>query len=458
LRSTWPLVREVILAALPLVVALILLLPLWPPAAGAVLLAGLGGLAVAAIVATQRWRALGRIRQWLERRLAGENPRRPDLADDSMAEAIFPPVLALARRLQRQERLIAAQRRLLEQLIEALPDPVILVDRNLEVRRLNRAARTNFNVESEGVPLARVVRDPGLLTAVGAAIADGEASTVGFNPAIDRRKQFGARIEPVDLPEGERGVLITLREETEQVMIERMRSDFVANASHEIRTPLASLTGFIETLRGPARDDPDARESFLESMADETARMTRLVDDLLSLSRIELAASQPPEAMVELDGLLESVADNLRPLVARRGMTIETEADRPLPRVRGDHDQLYQLVSNLIDNAGKYGAAKTPIRVVARRLAQAPASAGPLAGRPAVEVAVADQGPGIPKEHLPRLTERFYRVDKARSRQAGGTGLGLAIVKHIVRRHQGVLLIDSELGEGSAFRVLLPIP
>jgi two-component system phosphate regulon sensor histidine kinase PhoR len=295
---------------------------------------------------------------------------------------------------------------------------------------------------------------------VSGTLQAGTASNVAFSPALDRTKRFSARIEPVELGEqdggGGRGVLVTLREQTEQVMIERMRSDFVANASHEIRNPLAAIQGIIETLRGPARHDPKARDMFLEVMAGEAARMARLVDDLLSLSRTELSAHQPPTERCDLAGILGQVLDRMRPVAAETGVRIEAEIAPGLPELVADPDQLHQLFVNLIDNAVKYGGEGKTVRVAAASLAAAPADAGPAAGRPCVRVAVRDEGPGIAREHIPRLTERFYRVENARSRRLRGTGLGLAIVKHILRRHQGHLAVESEPGRGSEFSVLLP--
>jgi two-component system phosphate regulon sensor histidine kinase PhoR len=219
---------------------------------------------------------------------------------------------------------------------------------------------------------------------------------------------------------------------------------------------LASLVGFIETLQGPAKDDPEARDAFLALMAEETSRMARLVDDLLSLSRIELAADQPPVETCDIADIVARVLDSARPSAGRHDVTLEHRGDTALPPVQGTPDQLHQLFTNLVDNAVKYGGPKKTVVIETTLLDPAPASGGALAGRRAVSIAVTDQGPGIAAEHIPRLTERFYRVDKARSRNAGGTGLGLAIVKHITRRHRGELLIESELGRGSTFRVLLP--
>jgi two-component system phosphate regulon sensor histidine kinase PhoR len=256
---------------------------------------------------------------------------------------------------------------------------------------------------------------------------------------------------------GQPAALIALRELTEQLMIEQMRSDFVANASHELRTPLAVVLGCIETLTGPARDDQEARERFLKIMAGEGARMTRLVDDLLSLSRIEQTEHQPPQSRVDPAACLDGVVETLRSYAAQRRVALSLRRDPQLPLVVGDRDQLVQLISNLIDNAIKYGGEGGKVEIACERVASAPIAAGSLAGRPAVRIVVADHGPGIAPEHLPRLTERFFRVDTARSRQLGGTGLGLAIVKHILRRHRGHLALESELGRGTTATVYLPV-
>jgi two-component system phosphate regulon sensor histidine kinase PhoR len=229
-----------------------------------------------------------------------------------------------------------------------------------------------------------------------------------------------------------------------------MRADFVANVSHELRTPLSTLLGFTETLRGAARDDAAARERFLGIMHDQASRMSRLVRDLLSLSRIEETEHTPPTGEVRIGAIVASVVDGL--MLQARGKSIDVVVDVPpdLPAVVGEADQLTQVFQNLIDNAIKYGRPGSKVRVTAQR-ATADGGAAAL-----VVVAVADEGEGIPREHLSRLTERFYRVDAGRSRQLGGTGLGLAIVKHIVNRHRGALAVDSELGRGTVFTVHLP--
>jgi two-component system, OmpR family, phosphate regulon sensor histidine kinase PhoR len=235
--------------------------------------------------------------------------------------------------------------------------------------------------------------------------------------------------------------------------VERTRADFVANASHELRTPLASLIGFIETLRGPAEDDPAAARRFLGIMAEQAARMERLIADLLSLSRIEMHEHQRPEGRVDLADLVARIAAELEPQIRARGAALHLDLASGLPQVPGDADQLAQVLQNLLGNSIQHGRQHG----AAIRLSAHPA--GPGAGwphRPGVALSVADDGPGIPREHISRLTERFYRVDRGRSRAAGGTGLGLAIVKHIVNRHRGQLRIASREGAGATFTVWLP--
>ncbi len=454
-------IREVGLVLLPAATALAVLLIIDAPWLVAGTLAATAALAVALVIASARQQERRRIEAWLEGLSGREPANRPATPDDPEANGIIRPVAGLARRLRRAERDNVARQRLIEQLVEALPDPILLVDSTLQVVQANTAAQRSFRIAALPVQVSLVLRDPGLLAALGAALDGKTASDLTFRPAVDQKKQFAAHIERVELPKGSPGsssggALLALREETEQVMIERMRSDFVANASHEIRNPLASLVGFIETLQGPARDDPEAREAFLGIMAEETARMARLVDDLLSLSRIELAADQPPAETCDVIEIIARVMDSVQPFARRHRVALQLLGADSLPPVQGTPDQLHQLFTNLVDNAVKYGGHGKTVAIETALLDPAPPSAGALAGRRAVAISVTDHGPGIAAEHIPRLTERFYRVDKARSRNAGGTGLGLAIVKHIVRRHRGELAIESELGRGSTFRVLLP--
>jgi len=243
-------------------------------------------------------------------------------------------------------------------------------------------------------------------------------------------------------------ILILMRDLTELERINQMRADFIANASHELRTPLASLRGFIETLQGTAKEDPKARDRFLAIMGEQASRMTRLIDALLSLSRVEMNAHVPPSGLIDLNEVLEHARDTLEPLAKSNELRIEVEGFGRPAIVRGDRDELVQVLQNLVHNALKYGANGSKVRLEAKRLAPH--------GRQGTRYAIAviDQGPGIAPEHLPRLTERFYRIE-AESKDKGGTGLGLAIVKHILNRHRGELLIASKPGKGSTFTIVL---
>jgi two-component system phosphate regulon sensor histidine kinase PhoR len=236
-----------------------------------------------------------------------------------------------------------------------------------------------------------------------------------------------------------------------------MRADFVANASHEIRTPLASIKGFIETLRGPARDDTTARDEFLKVMDEQATRMSNLISDLLSLSKIEMNAHTLPDSKVDILRIIRSEKEAFSWAAKDKNMTIKIELSDTLPQARGEERELMQVIHNLVGNAIKYGNAGTEITVVARVTSMLPQDPNFVKTDRAICIAIIDRGEGIAKDHLPRLTERFYRVDSARTRTIGGTGLGLAIVKHIINRHRGVLTIDSVVGEGSTFSVYLPI-
>ncbi len=350
---------------------------------------------------------------------------------------------------------------LLVSLLDSLPDPLLVIGPDRRIEQANRAAGQLFGDGLATRPLERVLRDPALIAATDEALRGrgGTESTIQAQVNVHLpgppARDFGVRIVPIRL-RGRPAALLSMRELTEQLMIERMRSDFVANASHELRTPLTVMRGFIDTLAGPARDDAAARERFLKTMGAEAARMSRLVDDLLSLSRIEQNEHLKPEGAVDLAGCLDSVVAALTPYAAESGSELKLLRPEQLPQVGGDRDQLIQLLTNVVDNAIKYGGEGRPVTIAARPLAKAPPGAGPVTGRPAVEIQVADQGPGIAREHLPRLTERFFRVDPALSRKLGGTGLGLAIVKHILRRHRGHIAFASELGRGTTVTITLP--
>ncbi|MDE2227656.1 MAG: PAS domain-containing protein [Alphaproteobacteria bacterium] len=341
--------------------------------------------------------------------------------------------------------------------LAALPEPLLLLDAGRRVVRANAAATALFGAHIEGRDLAGALRHP-LVLAASDQVLKGEAMrAVEFeltSPVERHLRALVARLVPE--AEGAAAVLV-LHDLTELKRTERLRADFVANASHELRTPLATLVGFIETLRGTARDDSAARDRFLGIMAEQGARMTRLVEDLLSLSRIEMNEHRPPTEAVQVETALRQAADPLEPRAKARGMRFVYDIAPDLPPVIGDGDELVQVFQNLFDNAIKYGDQGTAIEVVARPSTKALPGTRPGERVAGVAIAVHDYGPGIAHDHIPRLTERFYRVDAARSRALGGTGLGLAIVKHIVSHHRGVFEIDSELGQGSTFTVHLPV-
>ncbi|KMO39117.1 ATPase [Methylobacterium variabile] len=342
---------------------------------------------------------------------------------------------------------------LAEALLANIPDPVILIDRRALVIETNAAARALLPSLRPRHPLSFALRDPDVLAGIETVLRTGEPLKTLYSPRVPTERTFEVQIGAMQGGGAARAgpnVVLFLRDLTSAQRLETMRVDFVANASHELRTPLASLLGFIETLQGPARDDARARERFLGIMRVQALRMTRLIDDLLSLSRIELRAHVPPTQVVDVVPLARQIADSLGVLARERGVTIALEAEPGPQRILGDRDEILRVIENLAENAVKYGGdgGRVEIHVGSR-----PAEDG---RPPQVEIAVRDEGPGIAPEHLPRLTERFYRVDAASSRQQGGTGLGLAIVKHILNRHRGRLVIESTPGEGAVFRALIP--
>ncbi|MCQ1834460.1 phosphate regulon sensor histidine kinase PhoR [Neorhizobium galegae] len=333
----------------------------------------------------------------------------------------------------------------------ALDIPAFVLGEDVTVLYQNKAAERAFGILSPGSHLSARLRSPGILDMVRETIATDEPNQIEHSERLPSERVYTLRIAPIDLgqptQQSSEGVaqklyLLSFRDISELRRIDRMRSDFVANASHELRTPLASLRGFIETLQGPARSDPAAHERFLAIMFDQATRMSRLVDDLMSLSRLELKSHIAPDQTIDLKPLIGHVRDALVPLADDLGVEIRTHLPEGKVEVLGDRDELVQVFENLIENACKYGQEGKFVDVYLRNGASDP-----------VEVTVVDQGPGIPAEHVPRLTERFYRVSVADSRSKKGTGLGLAIVKHILTRHRARLIVKSEVGKGSEFTV-----
>jgi two-component system, OmpR family, phosphate regulon sensor histidine kinase PhoR len=343
---------------------------------------------------------------------------------------------------------------LAREVFERLPDPLLLLDAGGRVVFANKAMRDVVGTDTQRKPVSSVLRMPAVLNAIERTVATGEPTSVAFSMPVPVERHYQAYATRM-----EQGPLLTallLHDVTAVIRAEEARADFVANASHELRTPLAAVTGFIDTLKGHAKDDEGAREKFLDIMAEEAGRMRRLIDDLLSLTRIELNEHVPPSGTVDIAGLARNAAAALQSLAKADNVAIAVEDGAGLPAVRGERDELIQLLQNLIHNAIKYGRDGGHVWV---SFALAPSSATPpgrRGGGAMVAVSVKDDGEGISREAIPRLTERFYRVDVKRSRERGGTGLGLAIVKHIANRHGGRLAIESKPGEGSTFTVFLP--
>lgn len=372
-----------------------------------------------------------------------------DFANPPDADPLLGELAAALGRLGRlretERKNLARERDLARALFDALPDPIFILDRDRHILQANRSAVMIAPDEMIGQDFTRYLRAPAMAEAF-MALLDGAAGTsADWTSPGDVPRHFKARF--LKLADGEKGqpfVLLTLYDETQARAVEQMRADFVANASHELRTPLASLLGFVETLQGPAREDEAARDRFLAIMHEQANRMARLIRDLLSLSRLEMMTHRQPESALALGSILMAVRDALAPVARERGITLHLDMPADLPNLRGESDELTQLFTNLIDNAVKYNRKGGLVRIKVEVLPHD------------IRILVEDEGEGIAAEHLPRLTERFYRVDPARSRAEGGTGLGLAIVKHIVQHHRGNLRIESEVGTGSRFIVTLP--
>lgn len=403
------------------------------------------------------YRPLGRL-QNIEQQLERLSNQPPDDAPDTSSSDAPGPIGNLAAAVFRLERTWGRDRKQLREslhaaqvLFDALPDPLVTLDAQARLVYANAAARellTGRNGVGDlvGRDLSAVIRQPAILEAVEDVLSGQSMRTTEFTFTDHVDQTFEARVEPIRADtsgEDDARALILMRDVTALRRGEQMRADFVANVSHELRTPLTSLVGFIETLRGPARGDIEAQDRFLNLMEGQSNRMTRIVNDLLSLSRIEMNEHTVPNDEVPLKQTIATVADLLAPQAKDRDVTIELELDALAGSVIGHPDELTQLFQNLIENAIKYGGHGSKVRVKARVIENI------------ASISVIDEGEGIAREHIPRLTERFYRVDTARSRELGGTGLGLAIVKHIANRHRGELTIHSEPGVGSTFTITL---
>ncbi len=338
-------------------------------------------------------------------------------------------------------------------IISAIPMPLVLIEAQGRIRFANKSAGEVFGLNLEGKHFTNVMRQPDLLGAIETAIQSGKSCKSRYQNAIgDSSTLYEVTCSPVPDQENSPAILVSFEDVSPLLEADQMRSDFVANVSHELRSPLTALLGFIETLQGPAKDDAQANTRFLELMQRETKRMTRLVGDLLSLSKVETEERVRPNEIIDVISVIDISIQVLKSVAKDGNVTLyfHKPEDR-VTMVKGDADQLQQVFTNLIENAIKYGGSNGEVHIDVVNHDHEPSLRGP-----AVYISISDKGDGISQLHIPRLTERFYRIDNHRSREMGGTGLGLAIVKHIVNRHRGRLKISSVKGQGSRFTVILP--
>lgn len=416
-------------------------------------------LAIMASLVLARLADFDRLIRYAETLLRDPLAPPPNLKTSATAIRLLGAITALRKLWAERRDEADALARSRQDILDSLPDPLFILDTRRRVMSANAAARDLFEMERMTGPLlgrdlAGVVRDPKVLEAADQALSQARHTKAEFTLPAPVERTYTALIAPLRSGDGV-AAIVALHDQTERLKMDRMRADFVANASHELRTPLASVLGFIETLRGPARDDEKARAEFLDIMLKQAERMARLIDDLLSLSRIELHEHSRPTEKLDIVPVIRNVVDLVQRSATERETTIDVNIAPGLPRAIGDGNELYQVFLNLLNNAVKYGGDKGRVEITVNIAETRPAT---MPGKgPCLRVAVRDFGEGIAREHLSRLTERFYRVDTARSRQLGGTGLGLAIVKHITIRHRGALTIDSDVGKGSTFVVHLPI-
>ncbi len=420
---------------------------------------------MAALVLT-RLADFDRLIEYAENLIASPEAPPPSFKTSATAQRMLTAITALRSLWEDRRDEATALAKSRQDILDTLPDPLLLLDSRRRLNGANAAARDLFEPErtSEasagrqiaGRDLAGVIRDPRVLDAADQALVQKKKTAAQFSLPSPVERTFGALLVPLAAPAWDgTALIIALHDLTERLKMDRMRADFVANASHELRTPLASVLGFIETLRGPAKGDLDAQEEFLGIMLKQANRMTRLIDDLLSLSRIELREHTRPTDAVNLESVLRSTVELLERQAKERNAKVQLNVPSGLPPALADAGELSQVFHNLVTNALKYGGEHGRVIVTAELTDARPPSMS--AKGDCLKVSVRDHGEGISKEFLPRLTERFYRVDTARSRSLGGTGLGLAIVKHIVNRHRGALQIESEIGRGSTFTVYLPV-
>jgi two-component system, OmpR family, phosphate regulon sensor histidine kinase PhoR len=462
--------RHVAWTAVPVVLVFAALVALRQLDVGTALIGGLAVLAGVAVASATIWRDARAVLRYVQRltETAADVRAAPADLDSPLADELTQAIHRLRNSLTKDHGRFEARAGAADAMLETLPDAVMLLGAGRQVVRANRAAVELAGADIVGRDVSAGLRHPAILAAVDAALAErGAARDLEVVLPLPNPRPMRVRVVPLPRAAGaDAAAIAVFHDLTDIKLAEQMRADFIANASHELRTPLASLLGYIETLRGAAEDDAPAREKFLGIMHEQAERMARLVRDLLSLSQIELQERTPPDGAVDLAKIAADVAEASRLAAAAKNMTITVAAEGNLPPVAGDRDELTQVVQNLVDNAVNYGGTAGAVRIQLRRATFAPvfSPSGHTVRWPqfgaadaAVALSVEDSGPGIPRLHLPRLTERFYRVEPSRSRAQGGTGLGLAIVKHILARHRGGLVIESAEGRGSTFTIFLPL-
>jgi len=388
-----------------------------------------------------------------------EKAEAPDLSFlnnvEELTEAVSQLHSTWESRRKQLEGMVAESRIL----IDSLPDILIMLDKKREVIRTNTTARQVFGGKYFKDTLKQILSDMVVSQAVTYVLNGGEGRNIYYYLGEPFNCHYMVRVErfPAHSP-GDIAVMLVLHDVTEQKHNEQVQSDFVANASHEIRTPLTSLMGFVETLQNVAKDDPEVQKKFLKIMYEQAERMAKLVNGLLSLSQIERNIYMPPTERVNISTILRDVQAHVRPSADEKDMVVNLQIKGKLPQIIGDTTQLMQVFDNLVLNAIKYGPEGTAVAVRARLIDNMLDDEKKLREfDQLLEISVTDEGDGIAEEHIPRLTERFYRVDAARSRKVGGTGLGLSIVKYVLERHHGVLHVESELEKGSVFTVFLPV-
>ncbi|MBC04832.1 ATP-binding protein [Thalassospira sp.] len=390
----------------------------------------------------------------LRDRYKGTPPQHISFAAASELSSLYTQIAAAFRD---RIALLEAQTSTDAEILDHLPNPVVMVNRQRVVTGFNRAAKGLFHNLETGRDLTRFIRDPILLDAFDDVANERETMKhAEFVLASDAHRHFDVLTARLPAATGDRNYVLTFSDLTELRKLEQMRADFATDAGHELRTPLSVLLGFIETLEGPAKDDPDALNQFLPVMRDQAQRMQHLIEDLLSLARIELNEHTPPSEDCDVGKIIGKVAQSLAMKAQDKGMNIRVTSTLDDTGMVGEEKELTQVFVNLVENAIKYGHANTDVEVSISLAKNPPGALARFRHDRIMAVAIRDHSDGIAREHLPRLTERFYRVDTARSRAVGGTGLGLAIVKHLVQRHRGTMQIESEQGVGSVFTVYLP--